>query len=71
MVSNENIISFEIEGRSKEFLCTLDARSETIDNSVSIAVRKENFKTKLIRLEGQNFLQTLQSKMYWGMDKRN
>ncbi|MBP6456008.1 MAG: NAD kinase [Chitinophagaceae bacterium] len=71
VVSNENIISFEIEGRSKEFLCTLDARSETIDNSVSIAVRKENFKTKLIRLEGQNFLQTLQSKMYWGMDKRN
>jgi NAD+ kinase len=71
IVSNSSIISFEIEGRSKHYLCTLDARSEIIDNSVSFAVRKEDFEINLIRLEGQNFLQTLQSKLFWGADHRN
>lgn len=70
-VSDDNIISFEVEGRAEEFMCTLDSRSEKIDNSVSLAVRKENFKINLVRLEGQNFLQTLRSKMYWGIDRRN
>ncbi len=71
IVADSSIISFEVEGRAEQFLCTLDARSEAIDSSVSLAVRKEHFFINLIRLEGQNFLHTLQSKLYWGVDRRN
>lgn len=71
VVSNSSIISFEIEGRSKQYLCSLDARSEIVDNTTSFAVRKEDFEINLIRLEGQNFLHTLQSKLFWGADHRN
>ncbi len=71
VVADNSIITFEVEGRAEQFLCTLDARSEAIDSSVSLAVRKENFMTNLIRLEGQNFLHTLQSKLHWGFDQRN
>jgi NAD+ kinase len=71
IVSNSSIISFEIEGRAKHYLCTLDARSEIVDNTISFAVRKEDFEINLIRLEGQNFLHTLQSKLFWGADHRN
>lgn len=71
VVSDNSIISFEIEGRAEQFLCTLDARSESIDNTVSLAVKKENFSIQLIRLEGQNFLNTLRTKLYWGVDHRN
>lgn len=71
IVSNSSIISFEIEGRAKHYLCTLDARSELVDNTFSFAVRKEDFEINLIRLEGQNFLHTLQSKLFWGVDHRN
>lgn len=71
VISDNSIVSFEIEGRAEQFLCTLDARSEAIDSSVSLAVKKENFEIQLIRLEGQNFLHTLQSKLYWGVDSRN
>jgi NAD+ kinase len=71
IVSDKSIISFEIEGRAEHFLCTLDARSESINNTVSLAVRKENFMIQLIRLEGQNFLNTLRTKLYWGIDHRN
>ncbi len=71
VVPDDNIISFEIEGRAENFLSTLDARSAPVGTDVSMAVRKENFGIKLIRLEGQNFLQTLRNKMYWGLDRRN
>jgi len=71
VISQENIVSFEIEGRVKQFMCTLDSRSKTITQDVSLAVRKEKFGINLIRLEGQNFLQTLRSKMFWGIDRRN
>lgn len=71
VVPDDQIISFEIEGRADKFLCTLDARSAPIGTDVSIAVKREKFDINLIRLEGQNFLQTLRSKMYWGIDRRN
>ncbi len=71
VVADSSIISFEVEGRAEQFLCTLDARSEAIDSHVSLAVRKERFVINLIRLEGQNFLHTLQTKLYWGVDRRN
>lgn len=71
IVSDESIVSFEVEGRAEQFLCTMDARSEPIDSSVSLAVCKENFATHLIRLDNQHFLTTLQTKLYWGMDRRN
>ena len=71
VISDKSIVSFEVEGRAENFLCTLDSRSETIDSSVSLAIRKENFDIQLVRLEGQNFLHTLQTKLYWGADSRN
>ena len=71
IISDASVVSFEVEGRAEHFLCTLDARSESIDSSVSLAVRKEDFTIQLIRLEGQHFLQTLQTKLYWGADRRN
>jgi NAD+ kinase len=71
IISDESIVSFEVEGRAEQFLCTLDSRSEAIDSTVSLAVRKEHFDIQLVRLEGQNFLHTLQTKLYWGVDRRN
>lgn len=71
IISDSSIVSFEIEGRAEQFLCTLDSRSEAIDSTVSLAVKKENFMIDLVRLEGQNFLHTLQTKLYWGVDRRN
>ncbi|MBO9731769.1 MAG: NAD kinase [Chitinophaga sp.] len=71
IVPNNNIISFEVEGRSDQFLCTLDSRMETIDNTVQLAVKKEEFKLSLLRLDDSNFLHTLRNKLLWGIDARN
>lgn len=71
VVSDNSVLSFEIEGRSKNFLVSLDSRSRTVDASIQMAVRKENFRAKLVKLTGYNFFDTLRQKLNWGLDNRN
>lgn len=71
VVSDDNIISFRVEGRADEYICVMDARREWVKMDVQIAVKKENFSVNLIRLNENSFLSTLRTKLIWGMDKRN
>src|SRR3954453_12913682 len=71
VVSDNSIISFQIEGRSKHFLVSLDSRSKSVAADIKLAVKKEDFKVKLISLKGYNYLQTLRNKLNWGLDMRN
>lgn len=71
IISDSSVVSFEIEGRSASFLATLDSRYETITSSISLAVRKSDFKIKLIQLHDMTFLKTMREKLTWGVDTRN
>lgn len=71
VVPDNTIISFEVESRSPNIICALDSRREIVDKSVLLAVRKESFMINLVRLNENNFLQTLRNKLSWGLDKRN
>jgi NAD+ kinase len=71
VVPDNTIISFEVESRSDEIICALDSRRELVDKNVLLAVRRENFMLNLVRLNENNFLQTLRNKLSWGLDKRN
>jgi NAD+ kinase len=71
VVPDDNIISFEIEGRTDHFICALDSRKEIVDKTVQLAVRREKFTLSLVRLNENNFLQTLRNKLSWGLDTRN
>jgi NAD+ kinase len=71
VVPNNNVISFEVEGRTEDFICTLDSRKEVVPKNVQLAVRKEAFSFNLVRLNENNFLQTLRKKLTWGFDTRN
>ncbi|HVY75568.1 MAG TPA: NAD kinase [Puia sp.] len=71
VVPDDNIISFEIEGRTDNFICALDSRKEIVDKNVQLAVRRESFTVSLVRLNENNFLQTLRNKLSWGLDRRN
>jgi NAD+ kinase len=70
VISDNTVISFEIEGRASSYLASMDSRSESITNEVSMAVRKANFHLNLIRLNEINFMDTLRNKLNWGFDKR-
>lgn len=71
VVSDSSEISFEVEGRSKKFLISLDSRIAVVDNTIKLKVRKENFKVNLVLLEGQHYFKTLRQKLNWGLDVRN
>ncbi len=71
IIPDNNIISFEIESRSDEYICTLDARHELVNQKVQVSIKKESFGIQLIRLNENSFLQTLRTKLTWGFDKRN
>ncbi|RYY15545.1 MAG: NAD kinase, partial [Chitinophagaceae bacterium] len=71
VVPDDNIISFEVEGRTDQFIVALDSRREIVDRKIQLAVRKETFTMSLVRLNENNFLQTLRNKLSWGLDTRN
>lgn len=71
VIPDDAVVSFEIEGRAENFLCTLDSRFETISSSVKLAVKKADFHIAIVQLEEGNFLNTMRDKLTWGLDKRN
>lgn len=71
VVPDSRTIRLKIEGRGRNYLCSLDSRSVTIDSSIELTVQKANFQINVIQTEGQNFLNTIRNKMMWGLDRRN
>ncbi|MEO6189697.1 MAG: NAD kinase [Saprospiraceae bacterium] len=71
VISDDSILSFEVEGRIDSFLCTMDSRVEVISSKHQIALRRCNYKIKLVQLKPVGFLHTIQTKLYWGLDQRN
>jgi NAD+ kinase len=71
VVSDDAELSFEVEGRSKKFLISMDSRFETIDETVKLKLLKEKFQVKLVQLPGKTYFNTLRQKLNWGLDVRN
>ena len=71
VISDTSVISFEIEGRAENFLCTLDSRFEAVTSSHQLSVRKASVRTRFIQLYNYSFLRTLHDKLTWGRDSRN
>lgn len=71
VVSDDVVLSFEIEGRAGSYLASLDARSQSITREIQMAIRKADHTFNLIRLPDDNFLNTLRNKLSWGFDRRN
>lgn len=71
VIPDNSVVSFEIETRSDNFLCTLDARFKAIGVENQLAIRKADFQFMLIRMPEANFLSTLRTKLAWGLDSRN
>jgi len=71
IISDKSVIRIEVEGRTKNFLATLDSRYQTVTADHILTLRKCEFSTNLIRLEDQSFRETIQEKLSWGADKRN
>lgn len=71
VISDSSVISFEVEGRAENFLCTMDSRFEVIDSTHQVALRRNDFNIRMVHLNDVGFLETIRSKLTWGVDLRN
>ncbi|WP_207422439.1 NAD kinase [Desertivirga brevis] len=71
ILSDSNVLSFELEGRSSKYLLSCDSRTEVIDSTLKFSVKRANFRINLIRLNNESYLSTLRNKLLWGIDTRN
>jgi NAD+ kinase len=71
VVSDSAVLTFQVEGRSKRFLVSLDSRMSSVDSSEKLEIRKAVFDVNLVQLESFHYFKTLRQKLNWGLDVRN
>jgi len=71
VIPSQSKLRFEISSRSQNFLVSLDARSKPVEGHIAIEVEQATYFAKLVKIHGDDFLQTLRSKLNWGLDVRN
>lgn len=71
IISSNDVVALEIEGRNTSFLLSLDSRAENIQSSGKLIIKKADFLLSLVKLDNHDFLTTLRNKLMWGVDKRN
>ncbi|OCX54137.1 NAD kinase [Mucilaginibacter sp. PPCGB 2223] len=71
VLSDDSVLSFEVEFRSANYLVSCDSRTVVIDKPIKFNIRKAGFQLNLIRLDNESYLSTLRNKLMWGIDARN
>ena len=64
-------LGLQVEGRSKNYLASLDSRSVKVEDTTHFELRKCSFSARMVTLPRTNFFDTLRQKMSWGLDTRN
>ena len=71
IVPEDSEIKLKVEGRSTQYLASLDARMQTFEEAEELHVRKGDFKISLVRFDNQHFFDVIREKLGWGVDRRN
>ncbi|MCO5259818.1 MAG: NAD kinase [Crocinitomicaceae bacterium] len=71
VIPDDKIIKLSVEGRSRNYLLSLDGHSVNIKQHEEIIVRKANFGINVVKLLENEFLDTIRNKLLWGIDRRN
>lgn len=71
IIPDSSTIRIEVTSREKEILISLDSRSYSIGNNISINIKKASFSVAIVSLKDSNYFKTLRNKLMWGADIRN
>ena len=69
-IKDDSVITLEVGSRSHNFLVAIDGRSEKLQESTTITIRKAPFNIKVVTRQGQRYYSTLREKLMWGADQR-
>jgi NAD+ kinase len=70
VIPDDYVIRLKVESRSKNFLVSLDGRSEVFPSGSEFTVRKADFGIRIVKRVHQEFYETLRRKLLWGSDVR-
>lgn len=71
VVSSSDRVRLKVEGRSPNFIASMDSRSERFTSTDEFVVTKADFSINVLNLNRHDFYKTLRNKLMWGTDKRN
>lgn len=66
VVLDDSKIDIKISSRNGNFLLSVDGRSQVLNHDIQLHVERAQRTIKLVRIQGQNFMQSLKDKLYWG-----
>ncbi|MDR2954678.1 MAG: NAD kinase [Prevotella sp.] len=70
VVTDDSIITLDVESRSDSFLISLDGRSNVFHTGTKLTIKKADFQLKVLKRKGNTFYNTLRNKLMWGIDPR-
>ncbi len=71
IISADSELELEIESRTEKYILSCDSKSETLETTTKLTIRRAPFRINLIRLDSDSFFSTLREKLLWGLDVRN
>lgn len=71
IISGNSKLRMTVEGRSNEYLATVDFRSKKVPFSEEVHIEQSKVRIRTVMLKGRDFYSTLRNKLMWGVDSRN
>jgi NAD+ kinase len=71
VISGESRLRMVPEGRSCEFMATVDFRSKKMPFGTEIRIARSTEKIRTVMLHSRDFYSTLRNRLMWGADSRN
>ncbi len=71
IIKDDLEIKVRVDDRNNSHLLTLDSRSEMINDSYELKVKKAPFSVRTVQFENLSFFDTIRDKLLWGLDRRN
>ena len=66
VVLDDSKIDVKISSRNGNYLLSVDGRSQVLSQDIQLHIERSQRTIKLVRINGQNFMQSLKEKLYWG-----
>jgi NAD+ kinase len=70
IICDDTEIEMKVISRSHNYLISIDGRSQSMSDEVTISLRRAEHTIKVVKLLNTHFYDTLRNKMMWGADKR-
>jgi len=71
VIKDDSVITLKVEGRNQNHLIVLDSRSAPMEKTITLTIKKADFRINLAKIENNDFYKTIRNKLAWGLDKRN